>query len=346
MKEKITRELWIDYIKVFACVLVVIGHLLQGLNKANIQWNKNLYEYLNTFIYIFHMPLFMCLSGYLYNKSSKIKSINEYLDLIKKKFINLGVPFFIFYVFYVILNMIFSSNVNSQKGISDILNMLSNPIPPYWFLYALFFIFLFVPLFEKIFKNNRAIIMLIFSVLHIINFYIKTNIYAIDIVMEYAIYFYLGVILNNIINLSFELKNIIIMLVVFVFLANLYCYYKLNNVLNINILNIAEFFLAIFGVLTIILFLKYLFQHKHKIKILDFVSRYTFPIYLMHTIFSAGIRILTLKLNIVNFYFHFILGFFAGIIGPILITKLLEKSGFGLFVLYPLKTIKKYTGSN
>ena len=38
------RELWIDYTKMFACILVVIGHLLQGLNKANIQWNENLYS--------------------------------------------------------------------------------------------------------------------------------------------------------------------------------------------------------------------------------------------------------------------------------------------------------------
>ena len=68
-----TREVWIDYTKMFACILVVLGHLLQGLNKANIEWNENLYSYINTFIYIFHMPLFMCLSGYLYKKYTKIK---------------------------------------------------------------------------------------------------------------------------------------------------------------------------------------------------------------------------------------------------------------------------------
>ena len=136
------------------------------------------------------------------------------------------------------------------------------------------------------------------------------------------------------------------MTISFISLACLYCYYRINNLLNINLLNIVEFFLAILGVVAIILLFKFLFQYKQKIKILDFISKYTFPIYLMHTIFSAGIRILILKLNIVNFYCHFILGFIVGIIGPIFITKVLEISKYGLFILYPLKTIKKYTNNN
>lgn len=112
---------------------MVLGHLLQGLDKANIEWNKSLYYYIDKFIYIFHMPLFMCLSGYIYGKYTKLTSKKEYFLFLKKKLINLGIPYLTFYLLYVLVNMVFSSSVNSQKGIQDILNIFTNPIAPFWF---------------------------------------------------------------------------------------------------------------------------------------------------------------------------------------------------------------------
>ena len=204
------RELWVDYAKAFACILVVLGHLLQGLNKANIEWNNQLYKYIDNFIYIFHMPLFMCLSGYLYKKYTIINSKKEYIQFVKKKLINLGIPYIVFYLVYVLINMFFASSVNSKKGIEDILNIFTKPIPPFWFLYALFFIFLITPILEKIFKQNKKIIMGIAIVLHITNIYVKTNIYVIDIVLQYFVYFYFGAILIDRIKESYKNKNVLI----------------------------------------------------------------------------------------------------------------------------------------
>lgn len=47
------RVKWIDYLKGFAILLMVIGHY-QGTPT-----------FLNVWIYAFHMPLFFFLSGYL-----------------------------------------------------------------------------------------------------------------------------------------------------------------------------------------------------------------------------------------------------------------------------------------
>lgn len=335
------REYWVDYTKLFACILVVIGHLLQGLSKANIQWNNNLYDYINTFIYIFHMPLFMCLSGYLYKKYTKITNWKEYLKFVKKKFINLGIPYVIFYISYVFINMIFSSSVNSQKGIQDLLNIVTNPMPPFWFLYALFFIFLVIPILERIFKNNKNIIILILFLVNIINMYLQTGIYAIDIVAEYAIYFYFGVYLSDKLKNSYKSKNVTILLIVFITLSLLYCYIVLNNIITNNITILFKFLLAIIGIIVNIQLFKNISSYIEKYKLFYLLSKYTFPIYLMHTIFSAGTRIVLLKLNFNNFYIHFIFGLVIGIIGPIIVAKILEIIKYGNIVLYPLKTIKE-----
>ena len=48
---------WIDWSKVFAIYLVVLGHLVQ---RTGIEL------YIFYFIYLFHMPFFFFISGYLF----------------------------------------------------------------------------------------------------------------------------------------------------------------------------------------------------------------------------------------------------------------------------------------
>ena len=56
------RILWIDGLKYFAILLVVWGHVLPRMG-----WYAGESEYssMHGFIYSFHMPLFMTLSGFV-----------------------------------------------------------------------------------------------------------------------------------------------------------------------------------------------------------------------------------------------------------------------------------------
>ena len=72
-----TREKWVDDVKVIACILVVLGHFFQSMTKANILPENNLYGWFNTTIYYFHVPLFFICSGYLYQKYSKVNSVDR-----------------------------------------------------------------------------------------------------------------------------------------------------------------------------------------------------------------------------------------------------------------------------
>ena len=80
-----TREKWVDDVKVIACILVVLGHFFQSMTKANILPENDLYQWFNTTIYYFHVPLFFICSGYLYQKYSKVSDfINWKKNVIKK----------------------------------------------------------------------------------------------------------------------------------------------------------------------------------------------------------------------------------------------------------------------
>lgn len=144
-----TREKWADDVKVIACVLVVLGHFFQSMMKANILSENDLYKWFNTTIYYFHVPLFFICSGYLYQKYSKVNSVGSWHKNVVNKALALGVPYATFTTATWVLKKVFTSSVNDQiGGLGDTLFL--HPTAPYWYLYALFFIFLVTPTFGSV----------------------------------------------------------------------------------------------------------------------------------------------------------------------------------------------------
>lgn len=84
-----TRIQQIDSLKGFLILLVVLGHILQGAIDENI---------VRYVIYSFHMPLFFCVSGYLFNYS-KIKELS-FSALIHKYLFRIIIPFVIALIVY------------------------------------------------------------------------------------------------------------------------------------------------------------------------------------------------------------------------------------------------------
>lgn len=68
MEEK--RDYWVDNLKELACILVVLGHFFQSMVKSGIIEDSFLYQWFNTTIYYFHIPLFFICSGYLYQNKT------------------------------------------------------------------------------------------------------------------------------------------------------------------------------------------------------------------------------------------------------------------------------------
>jgi len=120
------RFLWIDYLKVFAIVLVVLGHSIQTLN---VNYEQNI---VFKYIYSFHMPLFMFISGFLSYRGSQGITFKT----VKRRFFQLLVPFVCLPITICLL-----------KGKTDaIFIVLANTFyttdSGLWFLHALFFIIL------------------------------------------------------------------------------------------------------------------------------------------------------------------------------------------------------------
>lgn len=143
------REVWVDDVKVIACILVVLGHFFQSMTKAGIVPAGNLYEWFNTTIYYFHVSLFFICSGYLYQKYSKVNRFKSWKNNVLKKALALGVPYVTFSTATWVLKTVFSDSVNKQAD-GLISTLILDPSAPYWYLYALFFIFIVTPTFTDV----------------------------------------------------------------------------------------------------------------------------------------------------------------------------------------------------
>jgi fucose 4-O-acetylase-like acetyltransferase len=123
------RNYFIDNLKFFLIVLVVVGHF--GLKLAYIKDIK----YLTYFIYVFHMPCFIFVSGFL------AKRMNAGGKLRADKILSILWMYLLFKFGNVILGYAFGKDLS--------LSLFKDASAP-WYLFALAVWYLFVPLLERI----------------------------------------------------------------------------------------------------------------------------------------------------------------------------------------------------
>lgn len=154
---KNSRILWVDIAKGIGILLVLIGHISQN-------------QYISSFIYGFHMPLFFIISGYLYKNKE---------NYIKNKIKTILIPYLFFSIISFIYWYFIERNLRGQNENINIFNILINIFiarggnDNYIFNVALWFLpcllvteIIFHIIVGKI-KNNRivTIIVFIFSIL-------------------------------------------------------------------------------------------------------------------------------------------------------------------------------------
>lgn len=340
------REKWVDNIKVIACIFVVLGHFFQGLLISGIMPKNNICDWFIQVIYCFHVQLFFFCSGYLYQKSTIVNNYKTWKKNMKKKGIVLGVPYFSFSILSWGIKNIFSNSINGTAGnLIDILFI--HPSAPYWYLYTLFFVFLVTP---SLRDEKDRMIMIVISVLAVIIYIYKlwmlvgigeTKLpFMISSVMEYEIWFVIGMnfrYLNFFKIMKAKGKTSIVFEIIFIsiFLFFSIVIYNKNRIFNSKI----SFLLGLLIVCPIVSLIGKIYRKNQSNKIFNFLSQYTMPIYIMHTIFAACFRSILIKLGIMNLFLNIVIGMFVSIMGPIIAIKFMEYVKYLDFFIYPARYI-------
>lgn len=113
---------YIDAIRGFAILVVVLGHIL---NIGTGNYDEN--ELLHRIIYAFHMPLFFFISGIVSYKKTEVWTGMYFMKFVKRKSLVLIVPTFVFFVLAMAIE---------HKNISEA--FIEGGVGRYWFGQALF----------------------------------------------------------------------------------------------------------------------------------------------------------------------------------------------------------------
>lgn len=188
--------------KVMTTILVVIAHVTVFYSDFggvfSMEYNLVL-DGITKFIYSFHMPLFIFLSGAVYHQCIAAGKYKSYIKFVKKKFVRLMVPYFLWGIFYVtpvmlILNI---TKLSAQdyiiKGI--LCAMDSRHL---WFLWTLFFIFCIVRALRPV-MEHWGFQMLLFAICCMLNYcsFKVTNKFGINSILQYLIYFVMGYMVDD-----------------------------------------------------------------------------------------------------------------------------------------------------
>ena len=220
MKERYNE---LDLMKGIGIILVYLGH---SFNLKGLVGNS-IYSYLWNIVYSFHMPLFFLISGFLMNNGKEIQLKKYYIHKIKR----ILIPYFFINLIDFFPRTLFPNLVNSKF---DIMRVFFYGTKITWFIYTLFMIFMIFPFLEKyILKKDRYYLFgIILILVDYFKVFSKIEIFSINVVVGYLLYFYIGYIIrpiykNKVVNGVWN-KNIIFLMFGVIFLVFSYKSFYLN----------------------------------------------------------------------------------------------------------------------
>lgn len=134
---------YITLAKAIGIILVVCGHFTSRIYQP--EW----FDELHNLIYTFHMPLFMALSGFLFQHSmDRQKGRISYLPFVRKKFMRLMIPYFFISFAIAGVNLLVGTVLTVKRPVNwEYIGQIfyedvGGSAIFLWFMYALFVVFL------------------------------------------------------------------------------------------------------------------------------------------------------------------------------------------------------------
>ena len=318
------RLISFDISKAICIILVVIGHY----HPENApEW----YHFINRLIYSFHMPLFMFASGYIYIATKKPASYSTFLW---KKVERLMIPYLATSIILISIKLCTQNNAHIENPVtlSSYLKIFYLPEAGYflWFIWALWWMFVIVPLFKsKTARNQLFVTSIILNYLPLT----LTNIGCLQQFKSMLIYFMLGVFIydnKEIIAAKTRWIKKYMVCIVFV-ISEILFFLNTEKGLTTIIKNLVSF-----TGIWVIMLLSTTISRQIKFKKTNWllsIAASSYIIYLFHTTFEGLAKAICYKLPFDNtlwyiFIIEAIIIILCGIICPVLLYKyILQRTG-------------------
>lgn len=138
---------YLDLVKSINILLVVLGHILVLYNGRSFGLPENHFLLtINKGLYLFHMPLYIALSGAIFELCIERGKYSDFISFLKNKILRLLLPFLVVSIFFLAPTLYFLglSHCNYIQTIMKSVCCIDAMDRHLWFLPALFWVFIVV----------------------------------------------------------------------------------------------------------------------------------------------------------------------------------------------------------
>ncbi|WP_269518228.1 acyltransferase family protein [Alteromonas sp. BMJM2] len=328
-----SREEWTDYAKAIGIVLVVYGHVARGLHESGIGIANKYHVLIDSIIYSFHMPLFFFLSGlFFYHSFAK----RGFFKLCLNKVDTIAYPYMLWTIIQGSIGVLLASVTNGSANFSEVFSFWQ-PYAQFWFLYALFFVFVVSGLFFRIFSINFSLLLLFASVFIYLNTWLLPDVFVFFFIAGNLVFFAFGITFSqiNIIGLLGTLKFFIFISLVFVTSQYIFHVHLGKVFSEKGTFTLVLAFISIMFIASLSINLA-----KKPNRFITYIGVSSMAIYLMHILAGSGVRVVLNKVfDIDDTTIHIILGCLAGIGLPLVVLEIAKKLHIPYLFSAPLSRI-------
>lgn len=338
------KETSIETLRGIAVILMVAGHVIGHNDTSGMKVeNDSLFRYFYYSLQYLRMPLFTVISGYVYSLRPFTISGNLF-NFLNGKARRLLIPLIIVSTLQFFLR-VFTPGVNNPKEISDIWRIYLFGFDQFWFLQAIFLVFITIALIEyfDLFHSVKSwlTILLISIVIRVLLPTVTFNIFSINGYFQLLPFFIFGCGLQRFSGFIFKKQFLLIYLFIFITsftIAQIQWFAPFyDNKMLIRFLALT------IGLTGISILFRFRFNQAYLAKI----GYYSFSIYLFHVLGTSSSRL--------NFKFLypgaspllvFCVSLFFGILTPIIIELLVSKNKTLKLLFIGIKNNKTETKIN
>jgi len=326
------RNAWVDYAKAIGIILVVYGHVARGVFNAGLPMDQDEYLLVDSVIYSFHMPLFFFLSG-LFFYDSLVKRGKA--GLITNKVDTIIYPFIVWSLLQGLIEVVLSSYTNGDVTLGQVFSLLWSPRAQFWFLYALFLVFVVCSLvYARADRRYFLPLLLLFGVLYVLSRDLAVGSVG-KFIFGNAVFFALGIWFNEI-KAYFLARHVPLTLLLGTsFVAGQYLFHVTFG-LSWGVGGWPALSLATVSILFVVALSMWL--GRLRMAWLLFIGASSMTIYLMHILAGSGIRVILASfMGIDSIAVHLIVGTLVGLAAPLLAQMIIKKYDL-YFLLAPPKS--------
>lgn len=304
------RLAWADTARGIGIILVVYGHALRGHMVSGAYdpaWQGDVQD---AVIYAFHMPLFFFLAGLFAQRSLSRGTC----DLLRDKSITLVYPYLLWSIISIGLGLLAASAVNNPLQANAASEIWRTPVYQYWFLYALLICHLVLFATRADWRITFSLTVLSAVLGSRFEFGIVTAAFG------FYVYFGLGILLAPFVK-QFSCRPAVLAGTIVVLVLPFALTFRIDQEALPPGMTVIRALLGIAAVIAVAMFC------APRARWLSALGMASMAIFVLHTFFSAGLRIALSAVGYSNDLVALMLGTVVGVVMPFLIWLIAQRYG-------------------